>query len=81
MNKLLAWLRESNRWKHLVGGFAVGVLAAGAYSALYAATVAASCLEFKDRAHGCRWDWIDWALTVAGGAVAAAAWGAITHIS
>jgi len=31
----------------------------------------ASALEYKDRAHGCAWDWVDWALTVAGAAAAA----------
>lgn len=72
MNRLWAWLRISNRWKHLLGGFAVGAAGAGAWAALVVSIVAASCLEYKDRAHGCVWDWVDWSLTVAGGVVAAA---------
>ena len=71
MNRLIAWLRTSNRWKHLLGGFATGAVAGSAWAALMVAIVAASCLEYKDRAHGCVWDWIDWALTAAGGVVAA----------
>jgi len=36
MNRLIAWLRESNRWKHLLGGLAVGVATGGAWAALAA---------------------------------------------
>lgn len=71
MNRAVAWLSESNRWKHLAGGFAVGIAAGSVWSAMVTAVVAASCLEFKDRGHGCTWDWTDWVLTVAAGAVAA----------
>ena len=71
MNSLIAWLRESNRWKHLLGGLAVGAATGGAWAALAAGVAVASALEYKDRAHGCAWDWVDWALTVAGAAVAA----------
>ncbi len=80
MKKLIAWLAASNRYKHLTGGAAIAAVAvalamvtgapalSAAAGALFAATVAAGCLEFKDRAHGCRWDWVDFAMTVAGGA-------------
>lgn len=71
MNKLIAWLGTSNRWKHLLGGLAVGLLGGGAWPALVAALAVASALEYKDRAHGCAWDWTDWVLTVAGGMVPA----------
>ena len=71
MNKLIVWLRTSNRWKHLLGGLVVGCITGGAWSALVAVLASASCLEYKDKVHGCTWDWTDWSLTVAGGAAAA----------
>lgn len=42
--------------------------------AIYAAAVAASCLELKDKLKGCYWDWLDWILTVVGGGIAAIIW-------
>ena len=74
MNKIISFLKQSNRYKHLVGGFIVGICALSPWSALYSAAVAASCLELKDVLHGCRWDWIDWLLTVFGGCLSAALW-------
>ena len=59
------------RYKHLVGGFIVGLPALTPYAALYAAAIAASSLELKDKLRGGRWDWTDWTLTVTGGAIAA----------
>lgn len=38
---------------------------------IYAAAVAASCLELKDRLNGNLWDWTDWLCTVLGGSIAA----------
>lgn len=70
MNKILSFLNQSNRKKHLFGGFLVGLLAFGAYPAIYAAIVAASCLELKDKLRGAQWDWIDWTFTVIGGVAA-----------
>lgn len=67
--KVIEWLKRSNRWKHLAGGCLIGLCAQDAYCAAYASVIAASCLEFKDKAHGGQWDWIDWGLTVAGGAM------------
>jgi len=74
MKRLIDFLGKSNRYKHLLGGFLVGAFALGAFPALYSATVAASCLELKDKLHGCPWDWVDWILTIAGGACSAALW-------
>ncbi len=74
MSKIISFLKKSNRYKHLIGGFIVGILAFDAYPALYAAVIAGSCLELKDRLHGCTWDWIDWFITVAGGIAAALLW-------
>jgi len=74
MNNILTWLKTSNRHKHLIGGLIVGLLALAPYAAIYAAAVAASCLELKDKLHGCQWDWLDWCLTLIGGAIAALLW-------
>lgn len=67
MNKIISFLKESNRWKHFVGGFLVGLCACSSFGALYSSAVAASCLELKDKLHGCPWDWLDWIFTVIGG--------------
>lgn len=77
MNKIISFLKKSNRYKHLFGGLIVGIFALDAYPAFYASAVAASCLELKDKLHGCTWDWIDWLLTVAGGCIAARLWSII----
>lgn len=74
MNKIISFLKKSNRYKHLVGGFIVGLCALSPWSAIYSAIIAASCLELKDKLHGCPWDWIDWACTVFGGFVAMLFW-------
>ena len=72
--KIMAFLMESNHYKHLIGGFAVGMLAFNPWAALYAGTIAASCLEFKDAVYGNKWDWTDWAVTIAGALVASIFW-------
>ncbi len=74
MNKIFSFLSQSNRYKHLIGGLLVGLCALSPWTAAYSAVIAASCLELKDRLYGNRWDWVDWACTVVGGAVAAAFW-------
>lgn len=71
MNKIISFLSESNRYKHLIGGAAVATFAGSFYAAIYATVVAASCLELKDHLYGNKWDWIDWLCTLLGGAVAA----------
>ena len=71
MNKIFSFFAASNRYKHLIGGFIVAALAGSLYAAIYAAAVAASCLELKDRLYGNSWDWIDWLCTLLGGIVAA----------
>lgn len=66
MKKILEWFKTSNRWKHLVGGVAIGLGANSSYCALYAGLLTASALEFKDKSWGGKWDWMDFGLTVAG---------------
>lgn len=74
MNKIISFLKKSNRYKHLVGGFMVGLCALSPWSAIYSAIIAASCLELKDKLHGCPWDWIDWLCTVFGGFIVMLFW-------
>lgn len=69
MKKLLDFLKESNHYKHLIGGFVISIFSLSAFNAIYSAIVAASCLELKGKLHGGKWDWIDWLLTVLGGAI------------
>ncbi len=66
--KLKNWLSQSNRWKHLLGGFIIGLGANDIYCALYAGTGVAGALELKDKLRGGLWDWIDFGLTVIGAA-------------
>lgn len=68
MKKLIEWIKQSNRWKHLTGGYLIGLCADTNYCAAYASVIAGACLEYKDKATGGKWDWIDFGLTV-GGAV------------
>ena len=74
MNKIISFLKESNRYKHLLGGLLVGLFALSSWTAIYSAIVAASCLELKDKLTGNYWDWIDWLMTASGGAIAAFIW-------
>ena len=66
MRKVWEWLKTSNRYKHLVGGMAIGLMADDWYCAELAGVGIASALEYKDKAHGGAWDWLDWGLTIAG---------------
>ena len=66
MKKIVEWIMLSNRWKHLVGGFAIGVSVDDWFAAIYAGVLTAGALEYKDKAYGGNWDWIDLGLTVAG---------------
>ena len=66
-NRIIDWLRESNRWKHLVGGFVLGL-----FLTFISPLTAAGCLEFKDVQWGGKWSWIDFLLTCLGGLVGGA---------
>lgn len=67
MNKFFSFFAVSNRYKHLIGGFIVATLAGSFYAAVYAAIVAASCLELKDHLYGNSRDWTDWLCTLLSG--------------
>lgn len=69
MKQLIEWFKASNRWKHFTGGFIIGLCANNTYCAAYTSIIAGSCLEYKDKAYGGKWDWIDFGLTVAGAVV------------
>ncbi len=68
MKKIVEWLKKSNRWKHLAGGCIIGLGADSHYCAAYAGIAVAGALELKDKMYGNKWDWTDFALTVAGAA-------------
>lgn len=61
---IINWFKKSNRWKHLVGGFVLGLLLT-----FISPLTAAGCLEFKDVQWGGKWSWIDFLLTCLGGLI------------
>lgn len=69
MRKLFKWLKESNRYKHLLGGIAIGAFANSLYCAAYAGVGVATALELKDKLWGGKFDLIDLSLTLAGTAI------------
>lgn len=69
MRKLFTWLKESNRYKHLLGGIAIGAFANSLYCAAYAGVGVATALELKDKMWGGKFDLIDLSLTIAGVAI------------
>lgn len=66
MKKVIEWFKQSNRWKHFAGGGVIGLCADTTYCAAYASAIAGASMEYKDRAHGGKWDWIDLGLTIVG---------------
>lgn len=69
MKKLFTWLKESNRYKHLLGGIAIGAFANSLYCAAYAGIGVATALELKDKLWGGKFDLVDLSLTLAGVAI------------
>ena len=66
---IIKWLKESNRWKHLVGGVLLGIASDNVYCAALVGVSVSSALEFKDMSWGGKWDWLDWVCTVVGTAI------------
>jgi hypothetical protein len=64
--KILDFMKESNRLKHLLGGFLIGAGADDLYCACYAGVGVAAALELKDKLWGGEPDWIDFTFTVVG---------------
>ena len=69
MRKLFTWLKESDRYKHLLGGIAIGAFANSLYCAAYAGIGVATALELKDKMWGGKFDLVDLSLTLAGVAI------------
>ena len=69
MRKLFKWLKESNRYKHLLGGIAIGAFANSLYCAAYAGVGVATALELKDKMWGGKFDIVDLSLTLVGTAI------------
>ena len=69
MRKLFKWLKESNRYKHLLGGIAIGAFANSLYCAAYAGLGVATALELKDKLWGGKFDIVDLSLTLVGVAI------------
>lgn len=69
MRKLFTWLKESNRYKHLLGGITIGAFANSLYCAAYTGIGVATALELKDKLWGGKFDLVDLSLTLAGVAI------------
>lgn len=74
MNIIITFLKQSNRYKHLIGGLLVGIVALNPWTAIYSSLIAASCLELKDKLKGCYWDWVDWLMTIIDGLISTIIW-------
>ena len=66
MNNIIQWFKESNRWKHLIGGFLIGLLCNSWYCAFLTGFGVAGALEFKDWQWGGKPDILDFLLTFVG---------------
>ena len=66
IKKFIVWITNSNHYKHLCYGIAIGLGANDWYCAEYVALGVSGALEFKDKQWGGSWDWIDFALTFIG---------------
>lgn len=60
----MKWMFESNRMKHFIYAIPCGLF----LTILFAAGLAAG-MEFKDKAWGGKWDWLDLVSTLVGGVV------------
>lgn len=69
MKKIIEWIKQSNRWKHLLGGILIGLGANDWYCAAYSGIGIASAIELKDKLWGGKANIIDWGLTVGGVAI------------
>lgn len=77
MKKIWNWLKESNRWQHLLVGALIGLTLPNIVLALYVTLLISVAVEYKDRQWGGKFDWIDISLGVAGGIVGSSITGMI----
>lgn len=66
MKNVIEWIKQSNRWKHLLGGVLVGLGSSDLYCAVYSGVGIASALELKDKLWGSKIDIVDWSITLVG---------------
>lgn len=66
LSKCWSWLKQSSRYKHFGYGSLIGLGADDIYYAAYVGVGVASALEYKNKAWGGAWDWLDWIMTVIG---------------
>ena len=59
MKNVIEWIKQSNRWKHLLGGVLVGLGSSDLYCAVYSGVGIASALELKDKLWGSTIDIVD----------------------
>lgn len=69
MKNVIEWIKQSNRWKHLLGGVLVGLGSNDLYCAAYSGVGVASALELKDKLWGSTIDLVDWSITLVGVAI------------
>lgn len=69
MKNVIEWIKQSNRWKHLLGGVLVGLGSNDLYCAAYSGVGVASALELKDKLWGSTIDIVDWGITLVGVAI------------
>ena len=60
----MSWLKESNRPKHLLYAIPIGLI-----FTILAVIGCAFGMEFKDKEYGNKFDWLDIAATIIGGAI------------
>lgn len=60
----MSWIKESNRPKHLLYAIPIGLI-----FTILAVIGCAFGMEFKDREYGNKFDWLDIAATIIGGAI------------
>lgn len=60
----MKWLKESNRMKHLLYAIPIGFICT-----ILAVLGCAFGMEFKDKQYGGKFDWLDIAATMIGGAI------------
>lgn len=66
VRKFFAWMKESNRWKHLLLGVGIGLASDDVCCAALSGLSAAGGMEIKDVQWGGKFDWTDLGVTMAG---------------